>query len=801
MSDLSREESLFSLAFFENPLAMAILRGDRIFSANSAFASLAGYSRHEQCSGESAPLLLPQITPFLTPKATEKKGQNIDFDTLFFPGYLHRQGGERLAVSFSVTALPPRHSDGAGTTLLLLRNNTACSGRASFSDPSMATLFRSIVDEADTFILRWLADGTILFANASYCAYRGLSPKDIVGQSVFEFVPPHERENLRWITTSLSPERPTFTREIWAYHQGKKRWQEWTQKGIFNASGHCMEIQEIGLDITDRVRAKHELEQLSRDLEEKITERTVELANLNRALLAEIGEREEIQQRLEREQHTLAFILDNTPNGVAFFDGRIISYVNREFTALTGYSLQHLGSVREWCRCFRPADEENSLCEQFWEGYLSDPAPYPVVLSIRCRNGEIRDIEFRASLSSADALRVIMLEDVTERKRNERHIAKALKYQQELTDTLTSVLENAPYGIVVTDGREIILVNPEFTLMTGYTRQDLPNRNAWFAALHPVTEEEAVPSADYDYWEVTNAEPESIIAPILCKSGEWKIAEFRRSRSLENGSFVIIVSDITERQRFAEELEKALQREKELNELKNTFISMVSHEFRTPMSTILSAATILDRHGESLKKPQIERYVESIHQGIFQMEHLLGNIIEAGRVESTNLTCLPRSVELRPLLATVVADVEAVLKQKGRIETTCEEDPEHSFVVDVDLLRPILTNLLSNAVKYSPETTKVFCGIRRQGEALRLDVRDSGIGIPQEDLGRLFHVFNRGRNVGTVRGTGLGLAIVKRCVSAHGGTISIDSVVNEGTVVTVLLPAGGSSTKGGEGTP
>jgi PAS domain S-box-containing protein len=799
MSDLSREESFFSLAFSECPLAMAILRGDRIVSANSAFASLAGYSGHEQCSGESAPFLLPEIVPFLTPEETETRGQNIDSDTLLFPGHLHRQDGEPLAVGFSVTALPPRHSDGAGMTLLLLRNNTACSGRASFSDPSMATLFRSIVDEADTFILRWLADGTILFANASYCTYRGLSPKDIVGRSVFEFVPPHERENLRWITTSLSPERPTFTREIWAYHQGKKRWQEWTQKGIFDSSGHCVEIQEIGRDITDRVRAKHELEQLSRDLEGKITERTVELADLNRALLAEIGEREEIQQRLEREQRTLAFILDNTPNGVAFFDGRTISYVNREFTALTGYSLQHLGSIRECCHRFRPADEENSLCEQFWEGYLGDPAPYPVVLSIHCRNGEIRDIEFRASLASADALRVIMLEDVTERKRNERHIAKALKYQQELTDTLASVLENAPYGIVVTDGREIILVNPEFTLMTGYTRQDLPNRNAWFAALHSVTEEEAVPSIDY--WEVINAEPESVIAPIRCKSGERKIAEFRRSRSLENGSFVIIVSDITERQRFAEELEKALQREKELNELKNTFISMVSHEFRTPMSTILSAATILDRHGESLKKPQIERYVESIRQGIFQMEHLLGNIIEAGRVESANLTCLPRHVELRPLLAAVVADVEAVLKQKGRIETTCEEDPEHPFVVDVDLLRPILTNLLSNAVKYSPETTTVFCGIRRQGEALRLDVRDSGIGIPQEDLGRLFHVFNRGRNVGTVRGTGLGLAIVKRCVSAHGGTISIDSVVNEGTVVTVLLPAGGGSSKGEEGTP
>jgi PAS domain-containing protein len=464
--------------------------------------------------------------------------------------------------------------------------------------------------------------------------------------------------------------------------------------------------------------------------------------------------------------------------------------VNREFTALTGYSLQHLGSVREWCRCFRPADEENSLCEQFWEGYLSDPAPYPVVLSIRCRNGEIRDIEFRASLSSADALRVIMLEDVTERKRNERHIAKALKYQQEHHGHPRLRPGNAPYGIVVTDGREIILSEPEFTLMKGYTRQDLPigKRLVRHTALRHGRGGGSSFGLLGGHKRRTG---ERLIAPIRCKSGERKIAEFRRSRSLENGSFVIIVSDITERQRFAEELEKALQREKELNELKNTFISMVSHEFRTPMSTILSAATILDRHGESLKKPQIERYVESIHQGIFD-EHLWKHL-EAGGSNGESY-CRPGLWSFGAPAA-VVADVEPCSAERAH-----RDDQRRGSSAPLRRRRwtcfahsdePALQRR-----QVFPENDRRSSADPRAGRGASPGRQGFGIGFRRR-IRRLFYVFN-GRNVGTVRGTGVGLASETLCHATENHFI--DSVVNEGTVVTVLLPAGGGSQRG-EGTP
>jgi len=252
--------------------------------------------------------------------------------------------------------------------------------------------------------------------------------------------------------------------------------------------------------------------------------------------------------------------------------------------------------------------------------------------------------------------------------------------------------------------------------------------------------------------------------------------------------------DITEQKRLeAELMEKellrvALEKEQELGELKNRFMSTVSHEFRTPLAMILTSSELVERYYDRLAAERRAAAFETIKAQVKHLGDMLDDISVIIKAQMGRLEFHPKPVDLGYLCRRVVGEIQATIGIAHLLEFTCQG----AFVnipIDERLLQHILRNLLSNAVKYSPPGELVEIELRRQNGEIRLQVRDHGIGIPADDQERIFEAYHRASNVGSISGTGLGLKIVKDCAELHGGAVDFESESGKGTAFTIRLPA------------
>lgn len=248
-----------------------------------------------------------------------------------------------------------------------------------------------------------------------------------------------------------------------------------------------------------------------------------------------------------------------------------------------------------------------------------------------------------------------------------------------------------------------------------------------------------------------------------------------------------VIHDISERKRAENELRRALQREKELGQMKSTFVSMVSHEFRTPLGVIMSSAGILERYFDRLDPAERLEHLDSIQRSTRRMGDLMEEVLLLSRLDAGRVGCEPVPLDLAVLLRTLTDEVLSVTVQRCPILLDLRL-PDTPAIADESLLRHVFSNLLSNAVKYSDPGSPVEFTARAEGEEAVCQVLDRGIGIPEADREWLFQAFHRGRNVGQRSGTGLGLVIVRRCLELHHGRIEVGDRPGGGTAVTVRLP-------------
>lgn len=248
-----------------------------------------------------------------------------------------------------------------------------------------------------------------------------------------------------------------------------------------------------------------------------------------------------------------------------------------------------------------------------------------------------------------------------------------------------------------------------------------------------------------------------------------------------------LTQDITERKQ-AEETRQALEQEKELNELKSRFVSMTSHEFRTPLGTILSSAELLERYQGSWLQAKKLTHLHRIQTAAKHMTEMLNYVLTLSKAEAGKLHFNPVPVNLVQFCQELIEQIQVCPGQIVFIFAGSKIDNSALFYLDEKLLHHILSNLLSNAIKYSPDGSVVKFTLLCQSDRVVFKVQDSGIGIPLEDQKRLFESFHRATNVGNIQGTGLGLTIVKKCVDLHQGEITADSQVGVGTTFTVTLP-------------
>ena len=251
--------------------------------------------------------------------------------------------------------------------------------------------------------------------------------------------------------------------------------------------------------------------------------------------------------------------------------------------------------------------------------------------------------------------------------------------------------------------------------------------------------------------------------------------------------------EMEQRKKAEQDALRAFEKEKDLGELKSRFVSMASHEFRTPLSGILTSATLIDKHHQSGDSKKVSKHVGTIKASVRNLTNILNDFLSLDKLDAGRIESRPTSFSLADLAKDLTQDMQSLAKKGQRI--VHEHRGETKVSLDQEILRNVLINLLSNALKYSPEDAAIRFTTEADGARVVIAVIDEGIGIPEAERKHLFERFFRARNASTVPGTGLGLNIVKRYLDLMGGAIECTSKENAGTTFVVTLPNGPGRTK------
>jgi len=255
-----------------------------------------------------------------------------------------------------------------------------------------------------------------------------------------------------------------------------------------------------------------------------------------------------------------------------------------------------------------------------------------------------------------------------------------------------------------------------------------------------------------------------------------------------NGSierYLGIAIDISERKKADAELRLALEREKELGELKSRFVSMASHEFRTPLSTVLSSAYLISQYKSEEGQAQREKHIGRIVSSVNMLTDILNDFLSVGKIEEGKVQVRYSTFSLEQKLREIIAELQGLLKPAQTIAYT--HQGAEMVTLDPGLLRHIAMNLLSNAIKFSPAGSVIELCTAVEEQYVTLSVTDSGLGISEEDQQHLFERFFRGANVTNVQGTGLGLHIVEKYVQLMNGSIKCSSALGQGTTFEIIF--------------
>jgi PAS domain S-box-containing protein len=234
-------------------------------------------------------------------------------------------------------------------------------------------------------------------------------------------------------------------------------------------------------------------------------------------------------------------------------------------------------------------------------------------------------------------------------------------------------------------------------------------------------------------------------------------------------------------------LADSLEKEKELNEMKSRFISMASHEFRTPLSTILSSATLISKYLSIDEQDKRDKHINRIKNAVNSLTEILNDFLSIGKLEEGKVLARSADLDIQQVIEDVISEMQAISKE-GQV-ITFQHSGDCAIHLDKHIFRNILINLLSNAIKFSPENGSIDVVSVMKEKRLEVSITDYGMGIPEEDQKHLFERFYRGANVQNVQGTGLGLNIILKYLDLLGGDIRFNSALNEGTTFIISLPS------------
>lgn len=394
---------------------------------------------------------------------------------------------------------------------------------------------------------------------------------------------------------------------------------------------------------------------------------------------------------------------------------------------------------------------------------------------------------------------IIVHEDITELRiaqqaerdythKLNRRIEERTRQLNRIKEHVEAILNNTSDAIIlVTDEGRIDQTNPAFNTMFKYEPDALFNRPLSII-FDPLCHDEMEQAINHT---TQSKQTSRFEAQMLKQDGKIFDADVGLAafvdRDTEETSLILSIRDITQRKLIEKELIKTLERERELSELKTGFVSVVSHEFRTPLAVILASAGLVQNYFDRITPESRTHHIQLIQDQVLHMRDLIDDVLSVTKAETGQLSIVPAQVDLIAFCKEVINHVQLTAADTHSIHLYSDDD-RLSAHLDANLMRRVMMNLLSNAVKYSPKGGEVGVHVTHHDGQAVIRVVDSGIGIPKEDQERLFQTFQRASNVETIPGTGLGLMIAKQAVEAHGGSIHLTSEVGVGTTITISFP-------------
>src|SRR5919199_299328 len=641
------------------------------------------------------------------------------------------------------------------------------------------------------------------------------------------------------------------------------------------------EVTVIVQDITERVQARVTLEQVNDALEIRVAERTAALKEANYVLRAEIIERKRAEKQLRESEERFRNLVETSSDWVWEVDeNAVYTYTSPKVKSLLGYEpLEVLGKTPF---DLMPPSERQRVAE-IWNPIAASRQPFTCIENTNIHKDGHSVILERSGVPIFDAKGSFcgyrgIDRDISERKRVEKEvrflhsITQAIFESQDFHAALSvalqkvceatgwdfgeawvprpdgSVLECSPAWFSKTES--LLPFRSASDKLTFARGSGLPGR-VWISQ-QPEWRPDVSAESNQIYLRAQIAREVGLKAglgiPLLTPNGVLAVLVFYMFESREEDQQLIeLICASTElglmiqRKQAEGDIRKALVREKELTELKSRFISMTSHEFRTPLTTIQSSAELLEHYSQKWTEERKLTHLYRIQTSVKHMTRLLNDVLIIGKAEAGNISLNPAPLDLEDFCRNLVDELQfndnkqhiinfsirqGIGERKGLEDRdwglgerkgvgvrdwglgeenslSNSEDLEDSSstspmpqsrrpaklpCMDEKLLRQILENLLSNGIKYSPAGSTIEFTLRFANDRAIFEIRDRGIGIPAEEQHRLFETFHRATNVGTIPGTGLGLAIVKKCVDIHQGQIVVESKVGVGTTFTVTLP-------------
>lgn len=386
----------------------------------------------------------------------------------------------------------------------------------------------------------------------------------------------------------------------------------------------------------------------------------------------------------------------------------------------------------------------------------------------------------------------IVTQDVTARKIFEKRI-------RTVTSDVSNLLEHAHAVIFSVDSRGYIVEwNNHCAEITGFGKREILSRKLSEAL---IPEANAKLFNDLMLLVLENKPVGNCELPLQTKSGcEITVMVSATPRTNANGQVIgatLVGHDITELTAYRRSLEKLvenktaaleqiLKEEKEAVEMKSRFVSIASHEFRSPLSSIDFAARFLKQNAATIGKKKLNEKVNVIEKHVHHMSHLLEDVLNYSQNDNGGIRLIPSKICLEDFIKNAVEEATCDTKHSHHV---CVSTNRLGFLVtDEKLLRSILVNLLNNAIKFSPGKEEISLNVLDQDEVVTIEVRDEGMGIPENEMEKIFEPFVRGHATGAIPGTGLGLSIVKKAIELLNGNIHLQSAPGQGSVFKVTIP-------------